>query len=83
MPNAAVVKLNKAGVAELLKSSPVLADLESRAERVASAAGEGFETDSEIGKTRARASVRTVSRKAMEAEAKDRALTRAIDSAGG
>lgn len=78
-----IIKLNRSGVKELLKSGAVLADLEARAARVAAAAGDGFEVDSEVGANRARASVRTVTREAIEAEAQERALTRAVDSAGG
>jgi hypothetical protein len=39
-----------------------------------------METESSTGPNRARASVWTATREAMEAEAKDRALTRAIDA---
>ena len=73
------VKLNSAGVRRLLQSPEVLADLVRRAESIAAAAGPGMEVDSEIGPTRARASVRTATPEAVEAEAESRALTRAID----
>lgn len=72
--------LNSAGVAELLKSAAVRADLEGRARAIASAAGEGFEADSEVGSKRARASVRTTDFASRKAEAQDRALTRAVDA---
>jgi D-serine deaminase-like pyridoxal phosphate-dependent protein len=75
------VKLNRAGIKSLMRSPEVLSDLEARAKRVASAAGEGFEADSGAGPNRARASVRTVTFDAMRAEGEDRALTRALDSA--
>lgn len=74
------LKLNPAGVKELLKSSGVLADLADRAGAIADAAGPGFEADSDVGTNRARASVRTVDYEARKAEAKERALTRAIDA---
>lgn len=77
----AIVRLNRKGVTVLLKSPEVKADLEARANRVANAAGEGFEVDSEVGPQRARASVRTVTFDAMKSEAEDRALTRALDAA--
>jgi hypothetical protein len=72
--------LNSAGVAELLKSSEVQADLASRAGAIADAAGEGFEASSYAGAHRARASVITATFEAMLEEAKNRTLTRAIDA---
>lgn len=74
------VELNKRGVAELLKSSEVQADLERRAQAIADAAGPGMEVETRVGATRARASVVTATAEAMRAEAEDRALTRAIDA---
>lgn len=77
------IKLNTAGVRELLRSEEVRRDLEERAQRMAEAAGEGFEASSSIGTTRAHATVRTASFAARKAEATDRALTRAIDAGRG
>ena len=74
------VRLNRKGVRELLRSREVLSDLERRANAIAAAAGEGMEVDSEIGRNRARASVRTATREAVLAEAQQRALTRALDA---
>lgn len=74
------IKLNRKAVRELLRSPAVRAELERRAQAIANAAGEGMETDSETGATRARAVVFTASVDAMMAEAKQRALTRAIDA---
>lgn len=74
------VRLNRKGVRELLQSREVLSDLERRANAIAAAAGEGMEVDSEIGRNRARASVRTATREAVLAEAQQRALTRALDA---
>lgn len=74
------VKLNSRGVRDLLTSAEVLAMLVGRAERIAATAGEGMEVDSEVGHERARASVRTATPDAVEAEATTRALTRAIDA---
>ncbi|MDO8308565.1 MAG: hypothetical protein Q7V58_09470 [Actinomycetota bacterium] len=72
------VRLHRARVRELLKSPEVLADLTRRAEAIAAAAGEGCEVDSAVGRTRARASVRTATPEAVRAEARDKILTRAI-----
>lgn len=77
------IELNRAGVRELLTSPAVRADLERRARAIAAAAGSGMEVDSEIGRNRARASVRTATNAAMRREATERALTRAIDAGRG
>lgn len=74
------VKLNRAGVRSLLRSSAMSADLEARARRIAAAAGAGFEVTTTTGPTRARAEVTTATFEARHAEASDRALTRAIDA---
>jgi hypothetical protein len=74
------VELNSDGVRAILHSAEVEADLAARAERIAAAAGDGFEASSQIGATRARASVITATFEARYAEAHDRALTTAIDA---
>lgn len=75
--------LNKKGVNELLHSPGIKADLKARAERVAAEAGPGMEVAVDDGKNRSRAAVITVTPEAMEGEATDRRLTRAIDAARG
>jgi tRNA A37 threonylcarbamoyltransferase TsaD len=77
------IEMDSGGIQELLKSAGVQADLKSRADRIAAAGGPGMEAGSRIGKTRARASVITATRKARLAEANDRALTRALDAGRG
>lgn len=75
------VKLNKKTVDYFLKGGGgVREDLDRRADRIASAAGEGMETDGAVGAKRYRASVRTANAVAMKAEAKTRALSRALDA---
>lgn len=80
------VVLNRKGVKELLRSNGVLDDLGRRAQAIEAKANanadepDAFEWDAEVGSNRARASVRTVTREGMAAEAKDRALTKAIDA---
>lgn len=74
------IVLKRDGPRRLRKLPEVKADLERRAQRIAAAAGPGMETDSDVGRTRARASVRTTTNAARRAEATDRALTRAIDA---
>ena len=79
MANVRIV-LNRQGVREMLQSRRVLADMERRARAIADAAGPGHVVDSEIGRNRARASVRTATFEAMHAESTDHTLTRAIDA---
>lgn len=74
------IVLNREAVREILQSSAVHADLVERATAIARAAGPGMEVDSGDTPQRARASVRTATHAAVVAEAKDRALTRAIDA---
>lgn len=74
---------NMAGFRDLRKQPGVLADLRARAERIAAAAGPGNEPSSMLGANRARASVVTADRQARRAEAKTRALTRALDAGRG
>lgn len=75
---------NRKGMDALLKSPEVLRDLEERAVaigRQAEATGSGeFAAEGTIGRTRARASVRTADHEARRSEALDRTLTNAIDA---
>lgn len=64
MAGIQLVKLNEKGVGELLKSAGVQAAVARVATRVAAAAGEGYGSDSRVGKTRARASAYARSREA-------------------
>jgi len=77
------IEVNSEGIQAVLKSDEVRELLRAKAERIAAAAGEGFEASSMIGKTRARASVITATRAARLAEATDRTLTMAIDAGRG
>lgn len=74
------IVLNRAGVRQLLNSPEVLADIAARSQRIAQRAGEGFTPATERGRNRVRGSVRTASRAARLAEAKQRALTQAINA---
>lgn len=74
------VVMNRAGVAALLKSEEVQADLKRRADAIADAAGPGMEARVGVGRTRARATVITADFDAMLAEATHKTLTRAIDA---
>lgn len=85
MATKARVMLNHSEVRRMLRGqgpyAGVLHDLETRAERVAEQAGPGMEADTFVGRNRCRASVITATPEAMEAEARDHALTRALDAA--
>jgi hypothetical protein len=74
------VILNTAAIGSILKSAAVQYELLRRAQQIAQAAGEGFEASVNVGSTRARASVITVTEAAREAEARTGALTRALDA---
>lgn len=75
------VQMLSKGAIALLKGSAVRADLLARAERVAAAAGPGFDASVKYGRTRNLASVTATTDEARAAEASDRALTRAIGAA--
>ena len=60
------IKWNMAGFRALRKSGEVHADLARRAASIADAAGEGYEARSGQGRSRARASVVTTTKKAMK-----------------
>jgi hypothetical protein len=77
------VKMSAAGARAILKSGEVQAFLKAKADRIAAAAGAGFESSSMVGPNRARASVITATAKARRAEATNRSLTRAIDAGRG
>lgn len=74
------IELDHEAVGKLLKSPEMVAELRKRAERIAAAAGDGFEVETSVSRTRAHALVRTATFKARHAEARDRALTRALDA---
>lgn len=66
---------------EQIRRSPgVAADVDSRAARIAAAAGTGFEAGSFEGKSRHRASVITATPKARARNAKRNTLLRSIDA---
>lgn len=69
---------------EEIRRDPALRrDMARRAEAIAAACGEGFESSSTDGKTRARASVITATGNAMRSNARDNALLRNLDAGRG
>lgn len=77
------IKVNSAEVRRLLKSPEVQAELASRAGRVATAAGPGFEVKPSVGRNRARVAVVAATKAAQRAEAKNGALSKALDAGRG
>ncbi len=74
------IVINREGIKELLNAPGVVKDLEARAERIAEAAGPGMETRPSETARRARVAVITATPDAARREAKERALTRALDA---
>lgn len=77
----------KRGAFRELRTLPgVLADLAERGERIASAAGDGYESSGARvtgGKGRGRVSVRTATTSARRREARDHALLKALNAGRG
>lgn len=79
-----VVNLNLRGFVALRNSAPVVADIQGRAQRIADAAGDGFD----VGQVRynnsisgrAKVTVRTATYEARAAEAADGVLRSALDA---
>lgn len=69
------------GAVEALEKSPEMQQvLLEHGQRMADAAGDGFEAEVNVGSTRARCTVFTATVDAMLSEATDRTLTRSIDA---
>lgn len=86
MASSIRIELNRPGVGHLLKGPEIQADLARRAAAIAAAAGAAggtFGHNVRVSGSRARAIVFTEDFLAMEDEATDRALTRAIDAGRG
>jgi hypothetical protein len=73
------IRVNPAEVGKLLKSAEVRNDLARRVRNIAAAAGPGFQASTVVGRNRIHASVITVTQQARMAEARNRALTKALD----
>ncbi|HEX7352490.1 hypothetical protein [Brachybacterium sp.] len=76
-------QLNKKGVAQLLRSPGVRADLQKRADRIATAAGPGVDARVWDGFDRTRARVATTTEEADRNQAQYGTLSRAIDAGKG
>lgn len=74
------IKLNEQGFRELRKAARVRKDLMRRAEKVAEAAGDGFEAKASPSKNRARAVVVATTHKARRKQSKENVLQRALNA---
>lgn len=74
------IKLKNAGFRALRTDPAVKRDLLKRAQRVADAAGDGFEAHEAVGRNRARAIVGAYSNKAKRKQSKDNVLQRALNA---
>jgi hypothetical protein len=82
MASQAIIKVNAAGVAALLKSEAVRSDLLRRAEAIQQNAGDGYVATSAIGHDRAYAIVRTDTMEARRDEAMNHTLLRSLHAGG-
>lgn len=74
------VKINHGVAREILRAGWVLDDVKERVERIAEVAGPGMEPHAEVGHHRVVGAVVTATPEAIERQARDRALTRALDA---
>ena len=72
------IKLNSAGVQSLLKSSEMQNVLSEHATAIRQRAGDGYEQDVYVGKTRANAMVKATSFKAKRDNMKNNTLLKAV-----
>lgn len=71
-------KLNYSGVGQLLKSAEMQDILSEKAKGIQQRCGDGYETDTYVGKTRANAMVRPVTIKAKRSNLKNNTLLKAV-----
>ena len=73
-----VFKLNRKGVAELMKSQEMQGILKEHATTIKNRAGDGYEQDIHVGRNRANAMVRTATFKARKDNSKNNTLMKAV-----
>lgn len=71
-------KLNRAGVRELLKSKPMQEIVVGHAKNAQSRLGDGYKTDTHVGKNRVNASVWTGTKEAVEDNSENNSLLKAV-----
>lgn len=74
------IKWRLKGFEELRRAPGVRADLKTRAERIAAAAGEGYEPFVTEGKSRSRGAVVTTTNAAKRDSARNNSLIRSLDA---
>lgn len=79
MGNVVKVRLNRSGVRELLKSGDMLAACAEQADRVRSACGDGYESNTHVG-NRATAMVWPQSAKARQDNYRNNTLVKVVES---
>ena len=73
-----VFKLNRKGVAELMKSQAMQSVLKEHATTIKNRAGDGYEQDVYVGKNRANAMVKAETFKARKDNSKNNTLLKAV-----
>ncbi|MGI1779317.1 hypothetical protein [Streptococcus uberis] len=73
-----IFKLNRSGVAELMKSQAMQSVLKEHATTIKNRAGDGFEQDIYVGKNRANAMVKAETFKARKDNSKNNTLLKAV-----
>ena len=73
-----VFKLNRKGVAELMKSQEMQSVLKEHATTIKNRAGDGYEQDMHVGRNRANAMVKAETFKAKKDNSKNNTLLKAV-----
>lgn len=74
------IEINNAGIQALLKGEEMQSVLSTLGNQCVANAGSGFECDVQVGKTRANASIRPVTKKAKRSCLKNNTLLKAVKS---
>lgn len=72
------IELNSAGIREMLKSPEIEAECKKHAQNVADKAGDGFEVNTMVGKTRVNAMVYAATNAAYSKNLKENTLLKAL-----
>ena len=72
-------EIRSVGIVELMKSSDMVSGLKKIAEGIAQSLGEGFDSDTYIGKTRANASIKTTTPEAYYSNLKHNSILKATE----
>lgn len=72
------IKLNSAGIQELLKSSEVMSECKKYADNAVQSLGDGYEVSTYVGKTRVNASVRATTYEARKENMDNNSILKAV-----